>query len=870
VAFVTDQQALSTARAGEKLGVMSTTNAKNHPKLADMTVEEKASLTAGQGTWNTPPIDRLGIPPVYMTDGPAGARGVNFPGIGVQTPSICIPCGSAIGATWNTELVEKLGAVLGTETRRKGSHLLLAPTVNIHRSPLGGRSFECYSEDPLLSGKTAAAFIRGLQSEGAAATVKHFVCNDQEFERMTIDVVVDQRTLREIYLVPFELAVREGNALAIMTAYNRLNSVYCAENEDLFRILREEWGFEGIVMTDWFGGASTAGAAKAGLDLQMPAPDRFYGARLAEAVRTGEVPEAELDAIANRMLTLFDELDVYSAKPNEYIVVPELDETIHRELTRQAAAESMVLLANNGTLPLNVAATKSVAVIGPNAATPRIMGGGSAEVMPRTITTLLDALNNTFGADKVTFEKGCDIDLRVPLASARLLSPTGEQGFSVDVFPNTEWTGEPKLTVNRADGRAMLLTGQDRGIGASGFSFRATSTYTTDVSGPHHVAVVQVGPSRVTIDGRVIFDGITNAFPKGEAFFGMGSDEFVTTEQFEADRKYEIVVEYQGLTPQFIHGAQIGIRAVPPTDLMDRAVASAAKADVALVVVGTNNDWESEGYDRKIIALPGDQDELVRRVAAVNKKTIVVVNTGAPVAMPWVNDVAGVIHVWFGGEEMAGALTEVLTGVTDPSGRLPTTFPKRIEDTPAFDNFPGEHSQLRYGEGLFVGYRWYDRRHIAPAFPFGFGLSYATFETSAPVLSAQTIDAEALAKGSLIAVKVPVRNTSARRGASVVQCYIAPLDNKVSRPEQELKGFTKLWLDAGASGEASMNLDFRSFASWDPGDVYKSRYQASITGALLNVDVSNTGSWIVEPGRYEIRIADSAANTLHTAVVTIS
>jgi beta-glucosidase len=847
---------------------MSTPNATNHPKLAEMTVEEKASLSAGQGTWNTPPIERLGIPPVYMTDGPVGARGVGFPGIGEQTTSICIPCGSALGATWNLTLVEQLGVVLGTETRRKGSHLLLAPTINIHRSPLGGRSFECYSEDPFLTGKTAAAYIRGLQSQGTAATVKHFVCNDQEYERMTIDVVVDQRTLREIYLVPFEMAVREGNALAIMTAYNRLNGVYCAENEDMFRILREEWGFEGIVMTDWFGGASTAGAAKAGLDLQMPAPDRFYGARLAEAVRNGEVPEAHLDAIANRMLTLFDELDVYSAKPNEYIVVPELDEKVHRELTRQAAAESMVLLANNGTLPLHPTAITSVAVLGPNAATPRIMGGGSAEVLPRTITTLLEALSTTFS--NVTFEKGCDIDLRVPVASARLLSPTGEQGFSVEVFANTEWSGEPKLTVNRSDGRAMLLTGQDRGIGASGFSFRATSTYTTDVSGPHHVAVVQVGPSRVTIDGRVIFDGITNALPKGEAFFGMGSDEYVTTERFEAGREYEIVVEYQALTPQFIHGAQLGIRAVPPADLMDRAVAAASKADVALVVVGTNNDWESEGYDRKTIALPGEQDELVRRVAAVNKKTIVIVNTGAPVAMPWVDEVAGVIHVWFGGEEMAGALTDVLTGVTDPSGRLPTTFPKRIEDTPAFDNFPGEHSQVRYGEGLFVGYRWYDRRHIAPAFPFGFGLSYASFQTGAPSLSTQTISAEAMAKGATISVKVPVTNTSARRGATVVQCYVAPKDNKVARPEQELKGFAKLWLDAGASSEASMTLDFRSFASWDPGDMYKSRYQASVTGALIDVDVSNTGSWIVEPGRYEIRIADSAANTLHTAELTIS
>ena len=841
-----------------------------HPKIAELTLDEKASLTAGHTTWSTAPIQRIEIPSVHMTDGPVGARGGTFPGIGNQSTSVCIPCGSALGATWNPELVQQLGTVLGGETRRKGSHLLLAPTVNLHRSPLGGRNFECYSEDPLLSGKIAAAFIRGVQSQGVAATVKHFVGNDQEYERMSVDVVVDQRALRELYLVPFELAVHEGNVLAIMTAYNRLNGTYCAENEPLFQILRNEWGFDGIVMTDWFGGASTAGAAVAGLDLQMPAPDRFYGSRLATAVRNGDVPVEQLDEIASRMLSLFDELDVYSSPTVEPIVVPELDESVHRDLTRRAASESMVLLANTGSLPLNPANTTSLAVLGPNAATPRIMGGGSAEVLPRTMPSLFDALRTTFGAEKVTFEKGCDIDLRVPIASARLRSPSGEPGFSIDVFDNTDWSGSPKFTAQRIDGRAILLAGQDRGIRTTNFSFRAKGTYTCDISGPHHLAVVEVGPSRVLFDGRVIYDGIQSAVPKGEAFFGMGSAEFVTIETLEAGCAYEIVVEYLALTPQFIHGAQIGIRPVPPTDLLDRAVALAAKSDVAIVVVGTNNDWESEGYDRTTIALPGDQDELVRRVAAVNSNTIVVVNTGSPVAMPWVDEVAGVIQIWFGGEGMAEGLCDVLTGVTDPGGRLPTSFPKRIQDTPAFDNFPGENDQVRYGEGLFIGYRWYHRRSLAPAFAFGFGLSYTQFDVGAPTISTQTISAAELAEGSQISVKVPVTNTGARRGASVVQCYIAPPTGNLLRPQQELKGFAKLWLDAGASAEAAVSLDFRSFACWDPGDVYRSRHRATVSGELVEADVSDTGSWFVAPGTYVICIADSADHTLHSAPVVIS
>ena len=355
--------------------------------VSQLTIEEKAQLTSGASMWTTHGIDRCGVPSVTVTDGPAGARGPTLPGIGAQVPTLCIPCGSALGATFDPHLLEQLGEALGHQARTKGARVLLAPTVNLPRSPLFGRSFECYSEDPILSGKLAAAFVRGAQSQGVATTVKHFVGNETEFERMTIDTVIDERTLREVYLVPFELAVREGGSLGIMTSYNRVNGSYCAESRWLLQdILREEWGFDGFVVTDWFAGATTRAAAVAGLDLEMPGPARAYGRFLAQAVAEGEVDEADLDRAVSTLLSVFSRLGAFDDEPVPSTAV---DLPAHRALARRAASESMVLLKNESRapqsrplLPLDATSLRSVALIGPNAERTRIMGGGSAEVRP--------------------------------------------------------------------------------------------------------------------------------------------------------------------------------------------------------------------------------------------------------------------------------------------------------------------------------------------------------------------------------------------------------------------------------------------------------------------------------------------------------
>src|SRR3954453_21263176 len=403
----------------------------------EMTLEEKAVLTAGEDLWSTVAIERVGIPKVRVTDGPNGARGPFLPGSGTAT-AVCVPTGSALGATWDVDLLQRVGELLGTETHRRGCRVLLAPTVNIHRSPLAGRNFECYSEDPLLSGALAAAFVRGAQSCDIVTTVKHFVANDAEFERMTMSSQVDDRTLREIYLLPFEMAVRDGGALGVMTGYNRLNGTWCGEHDGLFRILRDEWGFEGFVLSDWYAATSTA-SARAGLDLEMPGPARAFGPALAQAVHDGEIDETALDAQVLRLLTVFERLGALGDLETENVSV---DLPEDRALAREAATSAIVLLRNEGVLPLDPAAPRRIAVIGPNADRAVIMGGGSSRVVPAYRVTPLEALRDRAGDGvTVTYEQGIGIERSVPVL-------TGD--FRCSFHAGTGFEGDPVHTTDLA------------------------------------------------------------------------------------------------------------------------------------------------------------------------------------------------------------------------------------------------------------------------------------------------------------------------------------------------------------------------------------------------------------------------------------
>lgn len=846
--------------------------------VAAMTLEEKASLTAGVGAWSTAAVERLGVPAVHMTDGPAGARGARTP-LGEQLPGLNIPCGSALGATWDPTLVARLGEAVGRQAVEKGCRILLAPTVNLHRSPLGGRNFESYSEDPELAGALGAAFVRGAQSAGVACTVKHFAGNEAESERLTVDVVMDERTLREVHLRAFERVVTDGGALGVMTAYNRLNGDFCSENTELLRILREEWGFEGFVVTDWYAAGTTLGAMAAGLDLQMPGPDRFYGRPVAQAVRSGTLEESSLDEKVLRLLGVLDRIGALdpgaTVDPADGAAT---DSEADRHLVRLAAAEGCVLLTNRppGTatdalLPLRPRGLRRLALIGPSADRPRSLGGGSAELEPFAMPSLLDELRGRLPGTEIAFERGCSIDRTVPPVSQDRCRADGGPGFVIEIFGGEDWSGDVLGRTRRLDGRLFVVEGQDAGLPRGPLSFRATTTLRPERSGRHRLSIVQIGLSRVLLDGRVVLDGIADPPRRGQAFFGMGSEERTVELDLDDQRAYELVVEFRTPQRRWANGVQLGLAPVPADDLIERAAAAAAAADVAIVVVGTTSDWETEGSDRASMRLPGDQELLIRAVAAANPDTVVLVNAGAPVEMSWIDDPAAVMTVWFGGQEMAPAVVDVLLGERDPGGRLPHTVPLRLEHNPSFGNFPVEHGQVRYGEGVLVGYRWYQTRHLPVALPFGHGMSYARTSMELVTPPPPAVDARSLVEGGELTLEVRVVNHSDRPATQVVQCYVAPPEGPVLRPLRTLQAFEKIHLGPLGSATVVVRLGSRAFAHWDPADAYRSTLEPSPDGRLETVErTPGGGSWAVPAGRYRIEVGTSSEVVEASAVVELS
>jgi beta-glucosidase len=498
------------------------------------------------------------------------------------------------------------------------------------------------------------------------------------------------------------------------------------------------------------------------------------------------------------------------------------------------------------------------------------MGGGSTNLRPFHRTSPLDAVRARLGDRlEIVHEAGCNIDKLAPLLNgAEIVAPNGEQGFLVEVFETLDWTGEPTGTSTRDTSR--LLFGDEPLLGRTldTFSMRATTTFTPAESGRHTFELVQASPSRVLLDGVVVIDGIADPPGPGTAFFGFGSAPATADIELTAGQEYRLVVEMVAAEKRMFVGLDLRVAREPKADALERAVAAAAAADVAIVVVGTNDDWETEGEDRTSLALPGEQDALVAAVVAANPRTVVVVNTGSPVLMPWADDVPAVLQSWLGGQEMAHALVDVLIGDSDPGGRLPTTFPRRIEHTPSFGNFPGDNGAVHYGEGIFIGYRWYDSRHLPVLWPFGHGLSYTTFDVGSPVPSTTSA-----AAGSALTVEVPVTNTGDRRGSHVVQCYVRPHRSRIVRPEKELKAFAKVTLDPGASTVVTLRLDDRAFAYWDPAQPEWPALQkhAADTIPWLQAEARRTEpGWTVEAGQYDIVIANSVADVVHVVTVELT
>jgi len=656
--------------------------------IEKMTLEEKAALCTGASSWTTTPIERLGIPEMLVSDGPHGVRRLaDVNSLGSDSlPATAFPTASALASTWDVDLVRELGEALGEEAIALNVDVLLGPGNNMKRTPLCGRNFEYFSEDPFLAGELAASLINGIQSKGVGTSLKHYAANNQEYQRFMMSATIDERTLREIYLPAFETAVKKGKPWTVMCAYNKINGTYGSENRELLTdILKGEWGFDGLVVSDWGAVHDRVAALKAGLDWQMPGPREMEVQAVIEAVRNGSLPEVQLNEAVHRILNI-----VFKAA--ETPKGGTFDVEAHHALARKISAESVVLLKNDGVLPLTN--HQHIAVIGRSAREAHFQGGGSSHINPTKVSVPYKELQGLAGNAELTYAEG---------------------------------------------------------------------------------------------------------YPKDDSY---------------------------------------------QPAMIDEAVKLAQGADVALLYIALPSFKEAEGYDRPDLDLTEQQVALIKAVSKVQPKTVVVLNNGAPVDMrAWIGDVAAVVECWMMGQAGGGAIADVLFGKVNPSGRLAETFPMRLADTPAYTNYPGENGEVRYGEGLFIGYRWYDAREIPVQFPFGFGLSYTTFKFSNPkVSSKQFKDTDG------ITVSVDETNTGKVAGKEVVQVYVHDHKSKLVRPQKELKGFAKVELQPGETKTVTIALDFRSFAYYDPA--YK--------------------QWVTEDGDFDILIGSSSADICLTETVTLA
>jgi beta-glucosidase len=807
--------------------------------LNKLTLKEKVSLLAGMDRWSTTPIERLGIPSVITTDGPHGVRTEPMWEGRIHNPATSFPTGVSMASSWNIELIELVGVALAEETRALACDILLAPCVNIVRTPLAGRNFETYSEDPYLAGRIGVAYVQGVQSRNVGTSLKHYACNNQEFERMRGSSVVDERTLREIYLPAFEAIVKEALPWTVMCAYNRINGVYASEHHYLLtEILREEWGFEGVVISDWGANHTIVESVKGGLDIEMPGPARYYGDLLVHAVDHWQIDEAVIDESVRRILRMIlrsgkmdDPAALPAALPAGAVNTPE-----HQALAREMAEESIVLLKNAGdVLPLKD--VKRVAVIGPNAAEARIGGGGSSYLEPPYRVSPLEGLRLRLGDGvEIAYERGCDNFFDPPVLKPEYLIPSDGDGPGLlgTYFDNIDLSGQAGASrIDRTVEFWRLRPPTE--IDADVFSVRWTGTLIVPDTGRHVFKLGGAGICRLYLDGELIVELIYDQ-PWGPA---RRVGEAVGYAELVGGRAYDIVIEYVKLAGVFpviyVHSAY----APEPgkDDRLARAVELARRSDVAIVCAGMPTGYDSEGHDRPNMALPGPQAELIRAVAAANENTIVVLNCGAPVELPWIDDVPALVLAYYPGQEGGNAVANILTGDVNPSGKLSVTFPRRYEDNPTYINYPGGR-EVRYGEGIFVGYRYYDQKDVKPLFPFGFGLSYTTFEYSGLQIP------ETVQPGKPIDVSVTVTNTGARAGKEVVQLYVSDKESSLPRPPKELKGFKKVQLNPGESKMVDFVLDQRALSFYDPAQ----------------------RQWVAEPGEFEVLVGSSSRDIRLSAV----
>ncbi len=788
--------------------------------LKRMTLQEKLDMLGGTG-FATKPNERLGIPELRMSDGPLGVR---------WDSSTAFPSGICMASTWDTALINKVGKSIGEELKGKGRDVILGPCVNIARIPMGGRNFESFGEDPYLDARMAVSYVKGVQSEGVAATVKHFAANNQEYERDFVNVEVSERALNEIYLPTFKAAVTEAGALCIMAAYNKVNGDYCSENHYLLnKKLKDDWKFGGLVMSDWGAVHSTIPTAQNGLDLEMPIGKYLNEKTLTDAVKSGEVDIKTIDDKISRILTVMFKLGLFE---HQYAPDKNLINTKeHKLVAYKTAVEGIVLLKNDGNaLPLNLKSLKSVAVIGPNAAIARTGGGGSSMVTPVYVVSPLKALKNKLPKSiKINYAAGIKLEGDSDPIDGKYFYQSGksEHGLAAEYFTNKNLEGEPAVT--KIDKQINFNWGGGSpfpGFPDDNFSVRWTGELKAPGTGDYLIDVVSDDGVRLFVNNKLVIDDWNDHAAQSNTY----------KMHFEKDKTYKIKLEYYENGGDAI--VTMGWRS-PNDKLTGEAIAAAKKSDAAVLFVGTSSNFESEGFDRSDLKLPDDQDELINKIAAVNKNTIVVVTSGSPVLMnEWISNVNAVVESWFGGDEIGNAIADVLTGKHNPSGKLPVTFPKGWEDCSAYGSYHKQDSVSVYSDGIFVGYRHFDKENIAPLFPFGYGLSYAKFNYG---------NINVTQSGGKFVVAFELKNTGQVKGAEVPQLYIHDLKPAVEKAPKELKRFARVELKPGEAKKVKFELSKDDFKYFD----------------------SDKHNWQVSPGNYELLIGSSSRDIKLKDTVTL-
>lgn len=801
-------------------------NTKVENLISKMTLKEKVDFIGGYNSFYIRGIERLGIPEIRMADGPLGVRN---PG-----PSTSFPASIGLAASFDKDLAKQVGAAIGSEARSKNVHIMLGPAMNIHRAPFCGRNFEYLGEDPYLAGKIAVNYVIGMQNEGVMATAKHYAANYQDFSRHKVSSNMDERTLHEIYLPAFKATVEEGKVAAVMTSYNLINGVHASQNDYLNnQVLKGKWGFQGFIMSDWVSTYNGIACAKGGLDIEMPSGRYMNPDTLLPAIKSGALDEKIIDEKVRRILTAYDRFGLLE---NADIAKGyTCDKAKDSQVALNVARGGIVLLKNeNNFLPLNAQKIKSIAVIGPNGNPAVTGGGGSSYVDPVQPVSVYDAIKQQAGENiKVTFAKGVYTGERLPEGFFNNFNfyikenGTKKQGVTAEFYKGINLQGDiaetktfDNLNLEKEEMKSAAVPEED-------FSARFTCYFSPEVSGSYWIGVSGDDGYRLFIDDKMVVELWQNQGETQSKYIG----------EFQKGKEYKVVVEY------YQAGGDAIIRLAAqkhegkvedPESYLTTAIETAKKADVVILCVGFNNEKESEGSDRTF-EMPYKQNELIEKIQNVNPNSIVVLNSGGNVEMdPWIEKTKGLLHAWYPGQEGGKAVAEIIFGKTNPSGKLPVSFEKKLEDNPTFNSYWDDDNDLKveFTEGIFMGYRGFEKSGVKPRYPFGYGLSYTTFDYGKIKAGSNE------SNGENFKFSVDITNTGNYDGAETVQVYVSDVKSSLPRPVKELKAFEKVFLKKGETSTVNFELGKDAFTYYDP----------------------SKHDWVLEPGEFRILVGSSSAD----------